>query len=1194
MANPIPPRWVWAGAALSYMLALGACAGSSQALQPATGAPAVSTAPGAAHVDRLALDRAAWQRLIAAPGAPGVDYNPRQIMVVYADGSLPPIAPGLAAASGAAAAMPNSSLRQNKQYEPLTDAIAARYGLTIQQQVYTGELNLASFNAPPESDPGAILARLRTEFAPQVAYALFSPRHKAQYTPNDPDYKEGASGVLWDRWRIRCGEAWDVTLGDPAVWVAVVDTGVRRTHEELQAQVIDTQVELPSAYCDVVNNDKITEDGVGHGTFIAGVIAAQGDNGRTLIGVAPRCRVLPVKISNDGYADSPDTIAGCLLAMQLGAKVVNLSFGGYDYVPAESAMADQLTAGGVLFVCAAANDGIYDAAYPAGYDNALSVGATGLNDARASFSNWGPTTDIAAPGDFLKSCSYYSDVDYNGSGTGTSFAAPMVSAAAALIWSYRPELTVAQVRTALEQHGPVAPSFATPIVRLDIKAALNSVAPPVTPTVGGITVAADSVYGAVPAALQINVALAQPQHVERATYTLDVLPYNDGGADDITIESSAGPNFAAQIDAPAAGNLTAQLRAEYISPTDTSGIPVAARVFVFNQRGDANADGVVDYADLLAYDLLLGVMRGAPGYIPFYDSDLDGVINEADASAVGYFFNGIPPWPKVLSVAPAGGYYGEPVTFSAGIEGQEPLSYAWDFGGGAVPNTSSAVAPAVALGAQGAYNATLKLSNALGQDTYHFTLNVGPRPRPTAAFSATPRTGQPPLAVAFDAGASTAPGGSITQYQWSWDGDATWEAGSALPTSAHTFDTLGAYTVRLRVTDDLAQTAEATQTIRVSDQPSLSQWQEYELGPWGGKHSDDDPRLCQTSVDGRTALLWLSEDANRDLTLHLAWAKVAQPASLADWKIYTLFEHRNMQAPLAIMSYGSNVAYTYILEYQGFYAEHDGVSATQTGMRTGTSYSTPYSLALVGGKPAVFMRTSTPEAPFGGWFYASTDAAHPAAPEDWTLCQINQTNTNFGDAIQLAGIGGLPYLQGQGILGSDDQRMLLYAPSSSPQLNSWVWYGLGDLERTYNYYGTFLLHNPQPALLYGARADAVDAATKICYSRATCAAPDSGAQWQSYDIMSGYDLFPISATLVSGMPVCLATVSGGATEQAQLWLANAADPLAASDWSMVEMPDSVDKLNRRVVAHGDLPAMLATIRGSSDADYRLVYRYPEY
>ncbi len=1177
---------VWAG--LGLMLACGACSSAKDALPPAGGPPA------AAGTSAAALADAAWQRLITNPGRPGIDYNPRQIMVVYNNGGLPPLAPDMAAPSYAAAAQPNRSLRQNTQYEPLTDAIANRYQLVIQQQVYLGGLNLASFNVPPGASPAEIMARLRMEFAPQVAHVLFSPRYKMQYTPDDPDYNEGAAGVLWDRWRIRCGAAWDYTLGDPGVWIAVVDTGVRRTHQELLAQVIDPQVELPTATCDVVNHDKIPEDSVGHGTFIAGEIAAEGDNQRTLIGVAPQCRVLPIKISNDGYADSPDTIAGCLLAMQLGAKVVNLSFGGYEYVPAESTMADQLTAGGVLFVCAAGNDGVSTAAYPAGYDNALSVGATGLNDVRTSFSNWGPTTDIAAPGDYLKSCSNYSDVDYNGSGVGTSYAAPMVAAAAGLLWSYRPELTVAEVRTALEQHGPVALNFAQPIIRLDIKAALNSVAPPVTPTASGINVAADSVYGSVPQALQLDMALEQAQAVERATYTLDLPPYNDSGADDIVVQGGAGPAFAAQLDVPAGGNLTAQLRAEYFSATDTPGIPVAARVFIFNQRGDANADGMVDYADLLAYDNVLGLLRGAPGYIPFYDSDLDGVINEADASAVGYFFNGIPPWPKVLSVAPAGGYTGQELTLGAEIEGQEVLTYTWDFGGGASPNTSSAVAPQVTLGAQGSYSAQLTLSNALGTDMYSFTLSVGPRPGPTAAFTATPHSGQPPLSVTCDASASTAPGGSVVRYQWSWDGDATWEADSAAPTTAHMFSALGTFTVRLRVTDDLAQSAETTQVVRVSDQPSLSQWQEYDLGLWGTKTSDDEQRLSLTSIAGRTAILWLSEVTAQDRSLHLAWAKVAAPSSPADWNLYTLFDHRVLSLPVAISSYGANAVYVYSLDYQGFYAEHDGTGATQVGLRSGTSYSAPYSVAIVAGQPAVFMRTQTPEFPFGAWYYASTSSAHPAVPEDWTLCAVNQSNTNFYNTIQLADIGGQPFLQGQGISRPTNSGLVLFAPGSAPQYGDWVWYGLGDLESTYDFWGSFLLQSAQPALLYGASKQVGDAETKICYARAQNATPDAGGQWVSYDVASVPDLFPRSATLVNATPVCLATVGWDAAEQAQLWISGLADPQSAADWTRFDLPDSVDQNNRRVAAHGDLPALLATVRGGSDSDFRLVYRYPEY
>ncbi len=385
-----------------------------------------------------------------------------------------------------ASAQGNSILRASRQYEPLTDAIAARYGLQITSQVYLEQINMAGFRVPQALDSAQVLDNLKREFAASLAYAGFSQyyQHCATITDNDYVNSTTTSGPQWGHRRIRLAEAFDYTTGDPAVRIAVVDTGVRITHNELKAQVLDPQVEFPAFNLDVANNDNTVDDSEGHGTFIAGLIAAQVNNGITLAGAGYNCQVIPVKITNGGSALDQDIYEGCLLADQLGAKVINLSFGDVHNDHMLEVMVNQIVGHGKLFVGAAGNNDSSTIEYPGGYTNSLCVGATQYAmddiDTRASFSNYGSWVDIAAPGEFLKSCAWDGNSKYNnwmdGSGSGTSFAAPLVAAAAGLLWSYKPNLSVSDVRGFLETTGAPATGFNNPaVLRLDIAAALAAV-----------------------------------------------------------------------------------------------------------------------------------------------------------------------------------------------------------------------------------------------------------------------------------------------------------------------------------------------------------------------------------------------------------------------------------------------------------------------------------------------------------------------------------------------------------------------------------------------------------------------------------------------------------------------------------------------------------------------------------------------
>lgn len=461
---------------------LTACSGGSG---PDTSADAHSTAARASgpEPDQAELD-AQWQAILLSPGTPGVDYDPRKILVEYKPGLKPGgLAPLGKGAPALAASRPNAILRENRQYEALTDAIAARYALRIDTQVYVDGLNFASFFLPEGDDGRAIIEAVNRDFSAYVEPCTYVRLCHAHYVPNDPFYVSSTptSGHQWGHRRIGCSAAWDITNGDAGTRIAVVDTGVNLDHFELVGQVLDPETEFPGEECDVANGNNTVEDLNGHGTFIAGLIAAAADNGEEMAGAAYGCRVIPIKIANGDSAPQDKMAAGCTLAMQLGARVVNLSWGGPSQAPILLNMVNNLYNNGVLLVTAAGNDDTTANDYPGAYANTLCVGATTESDGRCYFSNYGGYVDVAAPGWHLTSLYFGDNSSYVPNGEGTSFAAPLVAAGAGLLWSAVPSLTIDEVWSFLEDTGQPTTGFVNsgnpgnPLLRLDLDAAFDQI-----------------------------------------------------------------------------------------------------------------------------------------------------------------------------------------------------------------------------------------------------------------------------------------------------------------------------------------------------------------------------------------------------------------------------------------------------------------------------------------------------------------------------------------------------------------------------------------------------------------------------------------------------------------------------------------------------------------------------------------------
>jgi subtilisin family serine protease len=291
--------------------------------------------------------------------------------------------------------------------------------------------------------------------------------------------------------------AWDVATGGD-ITVAVVDTGIDYTHGDLIHNMWRNPAELPNGIdddqngfaddvfgADFRNDDGDPLDDSSHGTHVAGVIGAEGNNAIGSVGVNWKVRLMALKFLDDEGAGSTANAAEAIdYAVKAGARVINASWGGPAFSYALFKAIRNAGNQGALVVAAAGNEGSNsdsEPEYPASYDlpNVISVAATDAGDGLVDFSNYGArTVDLGAPGDDIYSTvPRFSDASGFEYFSGTSMAAPFVSGAAALYLSRTPSATVAQMRDTLLQNVEPVPALAGKTVtggRLDLGRVLGA------------------------------------------------------------------------------------------------------------------------------------------------------------------------------------------------------------------------------------------------------------------------------------------------------------------------------------------------------------------------------------------------------------------------------------------------------------------------------------------------------------------------------------------------------------------------------------------------------------------------------------------------------------------------------------------------------------------------------------------------
>jgi subtilisin family serine protease len=250
------------------------------------------------------------------------------------------------------------------------------------------------------------------------------------FVPNDLLY----GAYQWNLPAIETERGWALSRGSDDIVIAVLDTGVQLDHPDLKGRITEG--------INLVGEGG-PEDDVGHGTHVAGIIAATVNNGEGVAGLSWRGRIMPVKVLDSTGSGTTYSVAeGIIWATDHGADVINMSLGNYASAEFLHDAIRYAYDRGVVLVAASGNDNTDQPGYPAAYPEVFAVAATDAEDGKAPYSNYGDYIDVAAPGDAIAST--YPGNQYAAL-SGTSMASPHVAALAGLIKSVNPDLTNEEV-----------------------------------------------------------------------------------------------------------------------------------------------------------------------------------------------------------------------------------------------------------------------------------------------------------------------------------------------------------------------------------------------------------------------------------------------------------------------------------------------------------------------------------------------------------------------------------------------------------------------------------------------------------------------------------------------------------------------------------------------------------------------------
>lgn len=376
----------------------------------------------------------------------------------------------------ASTAGPNQSAKKNLLPGTMRPVYIRKGSSTSRVQAFKPAIDLSLYyqvsfdpSISVETFVNQLYATGKIEFAEPVF------REQMQLTPNDASFSS-----QYFLTKIKATEAWDITLGSEEIVIGIIDSGVDLDHPDLVDKIFINQTEANgtdgvdddgNGFVDDVrgwdfsgadtlnvfdpdfvgdNDPAIYKSGAGfgHGTQVGGCAAASTNNGIGVAGVAYNSKLLFTKHFADNQKStdrsySSDLYQGIIYAAENGAKIINCSWGGTYRSQFSQDVITYVTLDlGCLVVAAAGNENVSTPLYPAAYDYVLSVGATDKNDKRSSFSNYGTTIDLMAPGSTIFTTRYN---DGYGNTDGTSFSSPITAGAAALVWTVFPDYSPLQV-----------------------------------------------------------------------------------------------------------------------------------------------------------------------------------------------------------------------------------------------------------------------------------------------------------------------------------------------------------------------------------------------------------------------------------------------------------------------------------------------------------------------------------------------------------------------------------------------------------------------------------------------------------------------------------------------------------------------------------------------------------------------------
>jgi len=277
-----------------------------------------------------------------------------------------------------------------------------------------------------------------------IAYAEKAPLFKILYIPNDADFNSLTS-YKWYLNVIHAEQAWDIQKGNPNIIIAIVDNAIYVDQPDLKNKIVG-HIDLADGDTNTAPPKQTLE--WSHGTHTSGLAGAETDNGIGIASIGFNVSLLAIKVSSDSTDGSTMTYGyqGIVWAADHDANVMNLSWGGPGYYQTGQNVINYAYNKGCVIVASAGNDGNLTVTYPAGYHHVISVASTDADDSKSSFSQYGSSVDVCAPGGKdVQGYGIYSTVDLATKKywymQGTSMASPIVAGLCGLMLSEDSTLT---------------------------------------------------------------------------------------------------------------------------------------------------------------------------------------------------------------------------------------------------------------------------------------------------------------------------------------------------------------------------------------------------------------------------------------------------------------------------------------------------------------------------------------------------------------------------------------------------------------------------------------------------------------------------------------------------------------------------------------------------------------------------------